>query len=55
MDSPTIYELHEACREGNVARVEHFIQDNSHRPFGINKKDDRGQSPLHIAAEGGTF
>ena len=51
----SIYELHESCRAGNLARVEAFIKQNSEHPFGINKKDDRGQAPLHIAAEGGIF
>ena len=50
-----IYELHEACREGSIERVEAFLLENSEHPFGINKKDDRGQSCLHIVAEGGLF
>ena len=51
------YNLHKACRAGNLARVEAILKENSksEHPFGINKKDDRGQAPLHIAAEGGIF
>ena len=51
----SIYELHEACRHGNLSRVEAFLQENANHPFGINKKDDRGQTPLHIAAEANIF
>ena len=51
----SIYELHEACRDGNLAKVEAYIKANSNHPFGINKKDDRGQSPLHISADANIF
>jgi len=39
--------IHEACLNGNMEQVQSLLADN---PDLINKSDDRGDYPLHIAA-----